>query len=134
MSIVLVLAALLGWFVWIYNRFVQLDQRMTEAWSGVDVQLKRRHDLIPNLVEAVRAYRDYERSVMESVTTLRSKAMETTGIREKGTVESALSREVRQLMAVVEKYPDLKASNHFLALHRSLVTVEDEIQMARRYF
>ncbi len=127
--IVLFLAAVL-----IYNRLVRLRNLVKEGWSGIEVQLKRRASLIPNLVETVRGYMGHERSLLSEITELRSKSLETREIGDKGRIETALSRSLGNLMVVAENYPDLKASQNFLALQKDLAEIEDQIQMARRYY
>lgn len=123
-----------GWVVWAFNRLVRLRQLMREAWSGVQVQLERRHDLIPNLVETVKGYRDYERTLLEHITTLRSQCLAIEQVRPRGETETELSRSLKNLMVWVEAYPDLKANENFLELQKTLVSIEDDIQMARRYY
>ena len=120
--------------VLIYNKLVRLRNMVKEGWSGIDVQLKRRASLIPNLVEIVRGYMGHERGLLSEITELRSRSLETRKIGDKGPIETALSRSLNNLMAVAENYPDLKASHNFLALQKDLAEVEDQIQMARRYY
>ena len=134
MLALVVTVCLAAWFAFTFNRFINRRQMVGEAWSGIDVQLKRRHDLIPQLVDVVKGYRDYERQLVERVTTLRTQSMGITTVKEKGPAETELSRELHSLLAVAEAYPDLKANQQFLELQRSLVAVEDEIQLARRYY
>ena len=129
----LVAAALLAG-VGIYNRLVRNRNMMEEGWSGIDVQLKRRADLIPNLVEAVKGYMGHERGVLEQVTELRAKSLQAQTVGEKGRIEGALGAALGNLFAVAENYPDLKASQNFLELQRSLADIEDQLQMARRYY
>ncbi len=118
----------------LYNRLVRNQQMVQEGWSGIDVQLKRRHDLIPNLVEAVKGYMGHERGVLEKVTELRAQSLKTSPPGEKGRVEGALSAALGNLFAVAENYPDLKASQNFLELQSSLADIEEQIQLARRYY
>lgn len=133
--IVLGVLALIGlWFVSTYNNLVSLRNRMKEAWSGIDVQLKRRYDLIPNLVETVKGYAGHEKGVFEEVTRLRGAAQSASGVAEKGAAESALTAGIRGIFAVAENYPDLKANQNFLELQQNLNQIEDELQMARRYY
>lgn len=120
--------------VWTYNRLVGLKNQLREAWSGVDVQLKRRHDLIPNLVECVKGYRTHERDVLEAVTRERSLAQAAHGISGTSTAENHLTHQLRSLFAVAEAYPELKADQNFRQLSASLVAVENDIQYARRYY
>ena len=118
----------------IFNRLVRGRLLVREGFSGVDVQLKRRHDLIPNLVSVVEGYAGFERSVLEDVTRLRSQAMGDESITDKQRDENALSGALKTLFAVIENYPDLKGSSHFLDLQQQLVAIEDDVQHARRYF
>lgn len=120
-----------------YNRLVGLANRSANAWADIDVQLKRRHDLVGNLVEAVKGYATHERQVLERVAlarTIAERARKRASPQEAGDTETTLAGELRSLMAVVEAYPDLKASERFLDLHRALVDVEDDLQQARRYY
>lgn len=118
----------------IYNRLVKLRNMVKEGWSGIDVQLTRRAALIPNLVEAVKGYMAHERNLLSEIADLRSRSLRTEKVGEKGEIETALSRSLGSLMAVAESYPDLKASENFLALQRELADLEDQLQMARRYY
>jgi LemA protein len=127
-----VLALLAG--VTLYNRFIRRRALVAEAWSGIDVQLKRRFDLIPNLVETVKAYRVYEARVLNDLTELRARTQTAGGPAERGRVEGALSDRLYGLFAVAENYPDLKANTVFLDLQQRLTQIEDELQMARRYY
>lgn len=118
-----------------YNRLVGLRNLIREAWSNVDTELRRRYDLIPNLVETAKAYAAHERAVIESVTQARVKAMSSAGgPNEQAGAENDLVRSLRTLFAVCEGYPELKASQSFLALQHELVNTEDRIQAARRFF
>lgn len=118
----------------IYNRLVRDRNRVDGAWSDIDVQLQRRHDLIPQLVKAVDQYARYERATIEAVTALRAEAMRTTDIEKLGKAEEELSSGVQRLLAVAEQYPDLKANENFLKLQAELVETEDYLQFARRYY
>jgi LemA protein len=118
----------------LYNRLVRNQQMVQEGWSGIDVQLKRRHDLIPNLVEAVKGYMGHERGVLEQVTELRAKSLQAAGVGDKARAEGALGAALANLFAVAENYPDLKASQNFIELQKSLADIEDQIQLARRYY
>lgn len=120
--------------VWIYNSLVSLKNRVNEAESDIDVQLKRRYDLIPNLVESVKGYAKHEREVFEKVTEMRSKAMQAQGMEEKAKAENMLSQALKSLFAVAENYPDLKASDNFKHLQQELVDAEDKIMAARRFY
>jgi LemA protein len=125
---ILVLLAIL------YNRLVRDRNRVSAAWSDIDVQLQRRHDLIPQLVKAVDQYAAYERATIESVTALRNEAMKITSVAELGKAEEELSSGVKRLLAIAEQYPDLKANENFLQLQKELVETEDYLQFARRYY
>jgi LemA protein len=129
---VVVLAVL--WGIFSYNRFVTLVQRAKEAWADIDVQLKRRYDLIPNLVETVKGYATHEKGVFENVTTARSAAMGASTPAQKGAAENMLSGALKNLFAVAEAYPDLKANQNFLALQTELSDTENKIQAARRFY
>ena len=117
-----------------FNRLVQLRNQVRTSWADIDVQLKRRHDLVPQLVAAVKGYAGHERGVLEAVTELRSKAVAETSPARLGAVESSLERALTQLFALKEAYPDLKANENFLQLQRDLVEVEDQLQYARRFY
>jgi LemA protein len=127
---------LLIWAVLIYNRLVARKQQTEEGWSGIDVQLKRRSNLIPNLVETVKAYTSHERRTLEELTQLRGQALaaENAPAGTRAAVESRLGGALGHLFAVAENYPDLKASNNYLALQEELSDIENHIQMARRYY
>ncbi len=118
----------------LYNRLIRSRNRVDTAWSDIDVQLQRRHDLIPQLVKAVDQYAKYERATLEAVTELRSEAMHVVGISARGKAEEKLSKEVGRLLAVAENYPDLKANENFLNLQSELSETEDYLQFARRYY
>lgn len=118
----------------LYNRLIRDRNRVDGAWSDIDVQLQRRHDLVPQLVTAVDQYADYERATIEAVTTLRAEAMKTTSIGKLGETEESLSSGMMRLIALAEDYPDLKANENFLQLQRELVETEDYLQFARRYY
>ena len=122
------------WAVAIYNRLVRLKNMGREGWSGIDVQLKRRANLIPNLVEAVKGYLSHESDLISRVTELRSRSMQTREVAEKGRLEGEISRSLAGILAVAEDYPDLKANQSFLDLQDQLARIEEEIQMARRYY
>jgi LemA protein len=120
----------------VFNGLVRTRQMANEAWSGIDVQLKRRSDLVPNLVEAVKGYAAHERNVLEQVTELRgqARALPSDDVARRAQAEGALSVALGKLIALAENYPDLKASSNFLELQQQLSALEDEIQMARRYY
>jgi LemA protein len=129
-----VVFVVLAWAALTYNRLVKMRNMVKEGWSGIDVQLKRRATLIPVLVETVKGYVGHERGLLVEIADLRSKSLRTEKIGEKGAVETALSRTVGNLLAVAEAYPDLKASHNFGELQKELTEIEDQIQMARRYY
>ena len=133
--IILAIVAAAGlWVIFAYNGFVALKNRAKEAWSDIDVQLKRRYDLIPNLVETVKGYATHEREVFEKVTQARAQAISAQGMQQKAEAENQLSATLKSLFAVAESYPDLKASNNFLELQRELSDTENKIQAARRFY
>jgi LemA protein len=122
------------WGVLIYNGLVRERNRTASAWSDIDVQLQRRHDLIPRLVEAVRAYAQYERATLETVTELRARSEQTRQVARIAELEQQIEAGVKRLIALAEDYPDLKADRNFLELQRELTDVEDQLQYARRYY
>lgn len=123
------------WIATTYNRFVRLSRHVEESWSDIDVELKRRYELIPNLVETVKGYAAFERDLLERIVHLRNRAMHNTGTATSQAVdESALMIGMKQLFAVVEDYPDIKANAQFLALQKELGNTEDRIAAARRFF
>lgn len=126
--------ALLVWAVFVYNRLVRLRNQARTAWADIDVQLTRRHDLVPQLVAAVQGYAVHEKAVLEAVTELRARALAEKSPARLGEVESALEQAMNRLLALQEAYPDLKASDNFLALQRDLIGVEDHLQYARRFY
>lgn len=126
------LAAIAGWAVWTYNRFIRLRNQVAEAWAGIDVQLQRRYDLVPGLVATVKGYQRHESGVLERVAHLRGHAE--LQVAERADEESGLSRAIGRLFALAEDYPDLKASEGFRQLHASLVEIEEQLQYARRYY
>lgn len=131
-----VLAGLVLWAVAIYNGLVARRQRVSESWSGIDVQLKRRANLIPNLVEAVKGYAAHEKTTLAEVTEMRTKvrAAEGAGVAERAQAEGAMSGALMRLFAVAEAYPQLRANENFIQLQGELSSLEDQIQMARRYY
>jgi LemA protein len=130
-----VLLVVLIWFIATYNRFVRLRQHLKESWSDIDVELKRRYELIPNLVATVKGYATHEKEILEQVTELRNRAAANRGSAASQAVdESALMLGVRKLFAVVEAYPNLKASANFMSLQEQLGETEDRIAAARRFF
>jgi len=135
-AIVFIAAAVVLYAIIIFNSLVRTRQMANEAWSGIDVQLKRRSELVPNLVESVKGYATHERSVLEEVTRLRNAAREVPvdDVAGRAQAERALSAAIGKLVALAEDYPDLKASANFLKLQHELSQLEDELQMARRYY
>jgi LemA protein len=131
--VLLIVVIVLLWLILSYNGLVQLRNRAQEAWSDIDVQLKRRYDLIPNLVETVKGYATHEREVFENVTKARSQAMQAVGTAKAG-AENQLSQTLKSLFAVAENYPQLKANENFLSLQNELTDTEDKIQAARRFY
>ena len=133
--ILLAVVVVLGlWIAATYNHFVRLINRAKEAWADIDVQLKRRYDLIPNLVNAVKGYATHESSAFENVTKARSMAMGAQGIEDKGKAENMLTGALKSVFAIAEAYPDLKANQNFLQLQRELGDTEDKIQASRRFY
>ncbi len=132
--VVVIFLVFISGTVLVYNRLVTLRNMVKEGWSGIDVQLMRRAALIPNLVETVKGYMGHERKLLFEIADLRSRSLRTQRVGEKGEIETALSRSLGSLMAVAEGYPDLKASQNFLELQKELTDIEDQIQMARRYY
>ncbi|MFA6077857.1 MAG: LemA family protein [Candidatus Paceibacterota bacterium] len=134
-SIILaVVAVVVAWVIFAYNSFVSLVNRTKEAWSDIDVQLKRRYDLIPNLIETVKGYASHESGVFEKVTKARSQAMQAGTPAEHTASENMLSGALKSLFAVSEAYPDLKANQNFLSLQAELSDTENKIQAARRFY
>ena len=129
---VVVLAVL--WTILAFNRLVTLRNRAAEGWSQIDVQLRRRYDLIPNLVETVKGYASHERELFEEVAAARSAAMGATGVAQQASAENAITAGLGKLFAVVENYPDLKASENFLALQEELTGTESKIAYARQFY
>lgn len=129
-----ILAVIVLWVIFTYNRFVVFVNRAKEAWADIDVQLKRRYDLIPNLVETVKGYAAHERELFEKVSEARTRAMGAQGIEERGKAENALAGTLKTLFAVSENYPQLKANENFLELQRELSDTENKIQAARRFY
>jgi LemA protein len=132
--IVGIVAVVIFWFVAVYNGFVRLINRAKEAWSDIEVQLKRRYDLIPNLVETVKGYAVHEREAFENVTKARATAMTAQGTAERGKAENMLSGALKSLFAVAEAYPQLRAVESFTRLQEELSDTENKIQAARRFY
>lgn len=133
-AILIIIGLLIVWIIFVYNGLIKGRIKVDEAWSDISVQLKRRYDLIPNLVETVKAYATHEKGVFEKVTEARSSAMQATTLAEKGKAENALSSTLKSLFAVAENYPDLKASTNFLQLQTELSDTENKIQASRRFY
>ncbi|MFH0712915.1 MAG: LemA family protein [Candidatus Jorgensenbacteria bacterium] len=132
--ILIIVGVILLWAVFIFNGFVRLRYRVKEALSDIEVQLKRRYDLIPNVVEAVKGYVKHERGTLEKVTEARTRAMGAGNLREKAGAENMLTDTLKTLFALSENYPDLKANANFLDLQRELSDTENKIQAARRFY
>jgi LemA protein len=130
----IVVVAVVAVAVWLYNSLVGLRNQVRNAWAQIDVQLKRRHDLIPNLVAAVKGYMQHEREVLERVSEARARAMGASGAAQAGPAEGQLSQAVGRLIAVMERYPDLKANQNVLALQEELVSTENRIGFARQLY
>jgi LemA protein len=129
-----VVGALAVYAIAIYNRLVRQRNLVREGWSGIDVQLKRRTELVPNLVDTVKAYASHERGLFEEVTARRASSIAAHAVAEQATAERALQGALGRLLAVAEAYPELKANENFLALQEQLAEIEDQLQMARRYY
>jgi len=133
--IVIAVLVVLGLFLWVtYNSLVTLKLRVDEAWSDITVQLKRRADLIPNLVNSVKGYASHEKNVFEAVTEARSAVVNAKGVQETAEAENMLEGALKSLFAVSEAYPDLKANENFIQLQNELVDTEDKIQASRRFY
>ena len=132
--LIVVVVALVLYVVLSYNGMIKLRNRVKEAWSDIDVQLKRRYNLIPNIIETVKGYAAHEEGVFTKVTEARSQAINATGIKGQGAAENMLSGALKSLFAVAESYPDLKANENFMQLQNELVDTEDKIQSARRFY
>ena len=133
-TILVVIILLILWAIFAYNRLVTMVNRAKEAWADIDVQLKRRYDLIPNLVNTVKGYATHESSAFENVTKARAAAMGATGLADKGQAEATLAGALKSVFAIAEAYPDLKANQNFLSLQNELTDTEDKIQAARRFY
>jgi LemA protein len=132
--ILIVVVVLVLWVVSAYNRFIRLRTRSEEAWADIDVQMKRRFDLIPNLIETVKGYASHESQTLANVTEARTKAMGAQTVAEHAETENMLTGALKSLFAVSEAYPDLKANENFLELQRELSDTENKIQAARRFY
>ncbi len=129
-----IIAVLIVWFIFIFNALVRHKIRVSDAWSQIDVQLKRRHDLIPNLVEAVKGYMAYEKDTLERVIKARTQAVDASGLKDKAQAENFLTQTLRSLFAVAERYPELKANQNVLKLQEELISTENKIAFARQYY
>ncbi len=132
--ILIILALVVVWVVFTYNGFVRLRNRAKEAWADIDVQLKRRYDLIPNLVNSVKGYAIHETEAFENVTKARAAAISAGGTADKSGKETALSGALKSIFAIAEAYPELKANQNFLSLQNELADTENKIQAARRFY
>lgn len=132
--VLILLAVLIIWMVFMYNGLITRVNRAKEAWADIDVQLKRRYNLIPNLIESVKGYAAHEKSVFEEVTAARGAALGASGTAGKAKAENMLSGTLKSLFAVAEAYPDLKANQNFMQLQQELGDTEDKIQAARRFY
>ena len=134
LSLLAAAVVLIIWIISTYNHFIRLSNMLKEAWSGIDVQLKRRFDLIPNLVETVKGYTKHEKDVFENVTKARAQSIQATNVQDKAIAEGNLSHALKTLFAVAENYPELKANENFLKLQQELSTIEGDLQLSRRYY
>ena len=132
--VLIIIIAIALWVALSYNGLIRIVNRAKEAWSDIDVQLKRRYDLIPNLVNTVKGYATHERSAFENVTKARSAAMGAGTLAEKGQAEATLAGALKSVFAIAEAYPDLKANQSFLSLQAELTDTEDKVQAARRFY
>jgi LemA protein len=136
-ALIVVLVVVVGltiWFIGAYNGLVRKRQEVHSAWSQIDVQLKRRHDLIPNMVESVKGYLSHERETLENVIQARTQAISATHLKDKAAAENMLTHTLRSLFAVSERYPDLKANQNVLALQEELTSTENRISFARQFY
>lgn len=132
--ILIIVAAVALWFIAVYNGLIKSRNRVDEAWSDIEVQLKRRYDLIPNLINTVKGYAKQESSVLENVTKARNMAMQAGSMEERLKDENMLSGALKSLFAVAESYPDLKSNQNFMQMQRDLTDTEDKIQASRRFY
>lgn len=132
--VIVILAAVVIWVVMTYNNFIRYKNNADEAWSDIDVQIKRRHDLIPNLIESVKGYASHESGVFTAVTEARTRAMQSGNPEELAKAENALMGTLKSLFAVAENYPELKANANFIELQKELSDTENKIQAARRFY
>ena len=127
-------AALAGWIIFSFNRLVRDRTLLREAWSGIDVQLKRRSSLVPNLTECVKGYASHEKFTLDRISEIRTRAGQSETLRQRNENENALTDQLRHLFALAESYPELRANENFLQLQKQLAEIEDQIQYARRYY
>ena len=134
--VIIILAVVILWLIAMYNSLIRSRNRVREAWSDIDVQLKRRYDLVPNLIETVKGYAKHEQETFDKVVKARSAAMNTSGgdLKQKTEAENALSSTLKSIFALAENYPDLKANQNFLELQRELTDTEDKIMASRRFY
>ncbi|MFC1500356.1 LemA family protein [Candidatus Zixiibacteriota bacterium] len=132
--ILILLAVVLFFVIGTYNSLVQLRNRVRNSWSQIDVQLKRRYDLIPNLVEVVKDYMEYEQETLQRVIEARNQAIDASGVKDQGAAENMLTGALRQLFALVENYPDLKANQNVLSLQEELTSTENKISFSRQHY
>ncbi len=132
--LVVVIAVILFGVIAIFNRLVGLKNRTDEAWSDIDVQLKRRYDLIPNLIETVKGYAKHEKELFEKVTQARTEAMKSKGLVDKAKAENQITEALKSVFAVAENYPNLKANENFVELQKEVTDTEDKIQASRRFY
>ena len=132
--LLIAVVAIVFWAVGLYNTLIRLRKRCDNGWAQIDVQLKRRYDLIPNLVETAKGYLKHEREVLENVTKARQQAIDASGVADQAAAENFLSQTLKSLFAVVEAYPDLKASQNFLSLQEELSSTENRIAFARQFY
>lgn len=132
--LLVIIVLIVFWAISIYNRLVRHKNLVKEGWSGIDVQLKRRTDLIPNLLETVKGYAKHEEDLFKQVTEMRARSMNAQGVAEQGEAEAALTQSLMNLFAVAENYPQLKADQNFRQLQSELSNLEEQIQMSRRYY
>ena len=133
-ELTIILALVVASGIWIYNRLVRDRNQVRAAWSDIDVQLKRRHELVPRLVSCVKAYADYEKATLVAVTELRKQSIATSELPKKAAIEDAMQAGLHQLIVVAEEYPDLKADDNFRQLQSDLTDTENQIQYARRFY
>ncbi len=133
-SLLAIVVLIGGWLIWTYNRFIRRKNNVREAWSGIDVQLKRRHNLIPNLIETVKGYLGHEQDTLDTLTRIRTGTGDESSVAQVVQQENMLSKALGNVLAVAEGYPDLKASTNFLDLQQKLHETEDQVQLSRRYY